>query len=127
MKVNDIISKLEKAGFKQTRAYRIVNINAEGGWLSGTYLGPVEFTTDDGVKMNHKFSVDKGEGLLNKGDKSVATIEAGEVVIFGSGLLNYLLKEKQGKKVAVVYKGMDTYKDGKKTIKAHQHEVLDAA
>jgi hypothetical protein len=128
MKIDEIVKKLEKGGFKQSRAYHIVNINADGGYLVGDYLGTVDFENEDGeTKQNHKFKVVEGMGLLKQDSKAVEAIEKDEeIVIFGSGLLNWILanKHKVGERVAIVYKGMDSFKRGKKVVKAHQHEVM---
>jgi hypothetical protein len=126
MKVNEIINKLEKAGFQQSRAYKIANLTHEGAWCVGKYLGPMEIEIDGEKRINQKFAITEGEALMGKDAKAVEKIEAGEYVVFGSGLLNWILanKHKTGDNLAVVYKGMDSYKEGKKTIKSHQFEVM---
>jgi len=131
MRADELIKKLEKAGFEQSRAYKIANINTEGGYLVGEYLGTVEYEDDDGkTKVNHKFKVEEGIALLTADAKTPEKIEKDEeVVIFGSGLLTWILanKHKTGDKLAVVYKGREPYKYGKKKVMSHRFEVMALA
>ena len=130
MKVDEIIGKLTKAGFEQSRAYNIVNITTEGGWLTGKYLGTQEYKDEDGdVKVNQKFEITDGEGLMGADAEKITKIPAGEYIIFGSGLLNWILanNHKTGETVAVVYKGKEPFVYKGKKIKSHKFEVMAMA
>lgn len=137
MNVNDIIAKLEKAGFKQSKSMGTTcSINAEGCFISGTYNGPVTFKDESGdTRTSHKFTVHKdndGAALVGKDATTPAALKAGEYVIFGSGLLNVILADNRlGKNVSVVYNGKKPYtftneKGKPQTVKSHQYLVLDA-
>ena len=127
MKVEEIISKLKKSGFVAASNASIANVTCEGGWLVGKYLGTSEYKDEDGdVRINQKFNITEGEGLMGKDADSATKIPAGEYIVFGSGLLNWILanQHKVGDTVAVVYKGKGSFKRGKKTIKSHNFEVM---
>lgn len=131
MKVNEIIANLEKAGFKSTKQ-RMVSLSHEGSWLTGKYLGTqiyVDKTEKDPKKQNktnQKFLVTDGEAIMGKDSKELSKIEAGEYVVFGSGLLNWILEKqyKTGDEVAVVFKGTESYKENGKAKKRHQFDVI---
>ncbi len=136
MNVNDIISRLEKAGFKQSKALGTTcNINVEGGFICGVYNGPVTFKDESGdVRTSHKFTVEKdgdGSALIGRDATKPETLKAGEYTVFGSGLLNAILADgRTGKRVSIVYNGKKPFtftndKGKPQTVKSHQYICLD--
>lgn len=134
MKVEDIIAKLAKAGLHAKTLGACVAISVDGGFIKGLYNGPVVFTGEDGKdKTSHKFVVENdgdGFGQVGKDDKKGTELKKGEYLVFGSGLMNFMLKERVGKVTGLVYNGKKPYsfKNAKGKIQtedSHQFIQMD--
>lgn len=121
---NNVIEKMREAlieqGFQSSKKTgNFANINVEGGFIKGVYQEKVVIEKDKEEYIYHRFVQADGYGK----DFSGNPVEIkGEVLISSTGLMDYLLKGKEGKEVALIYLGTKKVEGYKKPL--HQYELF---
>lgn len=116
---------LADMGFKRDGGeIKFANINGEGCYLKGTFTGEYYTVKDDYDKEHNHYKFANAEGIGLDKDGNQIVLEKGDYVLFRSGLLDYMLKDKANKEVCIIYTGKKVVNINGKKCKVNQYEML---